>query len=106
MTIYDGWESLDLIHSTGTNPDSEHSVIVYASMKRKAQNRYEQGILISQVITKEELADFSEEELFPIKEIVYTDKEACGGYGMVKVVLKTGVEKCIDFDGMEGKLML
>lgn len=106
MTIYDGWESLDLIHSTGTNPDSEHSIIVYASMKRKAQNRYEQGILISQVITKEELSDFSEEELFPIKEIAYTDKEACGGYGMVKVVLKTGVEKCIDFDGMEGKLIL
>lgn len=106
MTIYDGWESLDVVHSTGTNPDSEHSIIVFASMKRAAQNRYEQGILISQVITKEELADFSEEELFPIKEIVYTDKEACGGYGPVKVVLKTGEEKCVDFEGMEGKMML
>ena len=52
------------------------------------------------------LADFSEEELFPIKEIVYTDKEACGGYGPVKVVLKTGEEKCVDFEGMEGKMML
>ncbi len=58
------------------------------------------------MITKEELADFSEEELFPIKEIVYTDKEACGGYGPVKVTLKTGEEKRIDFDKIEGKLML
>ncbi len=106
MTIYDGWDLLDVVHSTGTNPDSEQSIIVFASMKRASQNRYEQGILISQVITKEELTDFSEEELFPVKEIVYTDKEACGGYGPVNVALKTGEEKRIDFDKMEGKLML
>ncbi len=106
MTIYDGWESLDVIHSAGTNPDSEKSVVVYASAKRTSHNHYEKSILISQVITKEELADFSEEELFPIEEIVYTDKEKCGGYGAVTVRMKNGEEKTIDFEGIEGKLML
>lgn len=106
MTIYDGWESLDVIHSTGTNPDSEKSVVVYASAKRMSHNHYEKSILISQVITKEELADFSEEELFPIKEIVYTDMEKCGGYGAVTVRMKNGGEKTVDFEGIEGKLML
>ena len=106
MTIYDGWESLDVVHSKGTNPDSEKSVVVYASTKRMSHNHYEKSILISQVITKEELADFSEEELFPIKEIVYTDKEKCGGYGAVTVRMKNGEEKTVDFEGIEGKLML
>ena len=98
--------SLDVIHSTGTNPDSEKSVVVYALAKRTSNNHYERSILISQVITKEELTDFLEKELFPIKEIVYTDKEACGGYGAVTVRMKNGGEKTVDFEKIEGKLML
>ena len=31
MTVYDGWESLDVLTSEGTNPDSERSLILYAS---------------------------------------------------------------------------
>ena len=81
-------------------------MVVYASEKRASHNHYERSILISQVITKEKLADFSEEELFPIKEIVYTDKEKCGGYGVVIVRMKNGEEKTVDFEGIEGKLML
>ena len=80
-------------------------MVVYASEKRASHNHYERSILISQVITKEKLADFSEEELFPIKEIVYTDKEACG-YGAVIVRMKNGGEKTVDFEKIEGKLML
>lgn len=52
MTIYDGWDSLKTVNSTGTNPDSECSVIVYAETTRCEHNRYEQAVLISQVITK------------------------------------------------------
>ncbi|MCM1261440.1 MAG: DUF2264 domain-containing protein [Butyrivibrio sp.] len=104
MTIYDGWEELNVVRSAGTNPDSERSVIVYASMKREKQNHYEQSVLISQVITKEELTDFTEEELFPIEKIVYTDKENCGGYGAVQIMLKNGAVKKVDFDEMEGGL--
>ena len=52
------------------------------------------------------LSDFTEEELFPIKEIVYTDAENCGGYGPVVLRMKDGSERTIDFDGIEGKMSL
>ena len=53
MTIYDGWDDIAYVESCGTNPDSEHSIIVYAKLARNNQNHYESSILISQVITKE-----------------------------------------------------
>lgn len=106
MTIYDGWDDIDYIESTGTNPDSEKSIIVYSKLSRKKQYGYEPYILISQVITKESHEQFSEDEIFPIESIGYTDPEHCGGYGPVSVKLKNGDIKHIDFDSIEGKLML
>ncbi len=106
MTIYDGWESIDIIRSTGTNPDSEKSVVVYAKTARSKQYGNDRHMLISQVITKEEHADFSEEELFPIKEILYTDKDKNGAYGPVSIVLKNGNKKVIDFNKLEGCLQI
>lgn len=35
MTVYDGWERLDIRHSQGTNPDSERSIIVYGATARR-----------------------------------------------------------------------
>lgn len=94
----------NLINSTGTNPDSEKSIIVYAKTTKKKQYGYEPYVMISQVITKENLEDFTEDELFPIKAIVYTDKEKCGGYGPIMVELLDGSQKTIVFEGMEGNL--
>ncbi|MCI8900068.1 MAG: DUF2264 domain-containing protein [Lachnospiraceae bacterium] len=106
MTIYDGWDSLKTVNSTGTNPDSECSVIVYAETTRCEHNRYEQAVLISQVITKEELSDFADDELFPIQKITYTDPQSRGGYGPVTIKHRDGTVKTIDFDAIEGQLML
>ncbi|MDE5747256.1 MAG: hypothetical protein K2I21_06735, partial [Acetatifactor sp.] len=63
-------------------------------------------ILISQVITKESLEDFTEEELFPIARVSYTDPEGCGGYGPVEVLLWDGSCRQVMFEGIEGKMML
>lgn len=106
MTIYDGWDTLELLHSAHTNPDSEKSVVVYAKTARHKQYGYEPFILISQVITRETLEDFTEDELFPIADITYTDKEKRGGYGPVTILLKDGTRKTVAFEGMEGKLLL
>lgn len=46
MTIYDGWDDIAYVESCGTNPDSEHSIVVYAKLERKNQNHYEPSILI------------------------------------------------------------
>ena len=106
MTIYDGWKELKMLHSAGTNPDSEKSIVLYASTDRQKQYGYEPYVLISQVITKESHEAFTEEELFPVKRVLYTDPEGCGGYGPVVIELKDGSRKEIVFEGMEGKLML
>lgn len=106
MTIYDGWDEIFCMHSTGTNPDSEKSYVVYASLSRKKQYGYEPYVLISQVITRESWEDFTEEELFPIGEVRYTDPQGCGGYGPVVIVLKDGTEKTVEFEGIEGNLQL
>jgi hypothetical protein len=106
MTIYDGWDEIDLIKSQGTNPDSENSIVIYATTKRKNHNHYEKMVLISQVITKESHKDFNEDELFPIERVLYTDDQNCGGYGSIEIILKTGKSKLINFEQIEGKLML
>lgn len=106
MTIYDGWDEIDMVESRGTNPDSEKSIVLFAKTKRHKNYGYEPFILISQTITKESAENFTDDEIFPIKEIVYTDKEKCGGYGPVHIKLKNGTERLVDFEKMEGSLML
>jgi len=107
MTIYDGWKELHLLHRQGMNPDSEKSIVIYASMEREKQyGGFEPYVLISQVITKESHEDFGEEELFPIEAVQYTDPEGCGSYGPVTVKMKDGSEKIVEFEGIEGRLTL
>ncbi len=107
MTVYDGWEAIDYVRSLGTNPDSEKSIILYAHTEsRKQYGAYEPYVLISQVITKESLVDFLEDELFPIAKIIYEDRASSGAYGNVTIELKAGNTKTINFEGMESMLVL
>ena len=106
FTVMDGWSDIEIVKSKGTNPDSENSIVVYAETRREKQYGYEPYFLISQVITKESLEDFEEDEIFPVKEIRYTDPQRCGGYGPVTISLKNGDEKQIDFYGIESRLEL
>ena len=106
MTVYDGWDGLDIVKGVNTNPDSEKSLTVYAVTRRTEKYGYENCILISQVITKESHDDFTEDELFPIEKVQYGDPEEKGGYGPVRIILKWGEEKTVDFDGIEGEMRL
>lgn len=106
MTIYDGWDEISFLRSEKTNPDSPNSIVVYGKLTRKKHYGYEPYVLISQVITKESLEDFTEEEIFPIASISYTDPEQCGGYGPVTIAMKDGSQKVVDFEGMEGRMAL
>ncbi len=106
FTIMDGWSDIKLIKSKNTNPDSEKSIVLYAETTRQKQYGYEPSILISQVITKESLEDFAEDDIFPIEKITYTDEQKCGGFGPVTIRLKDGTEKIVDYYGIEGNLQL
>ncbi len=106
MTIYDGWDDIDIIKTTGTNPDSLNSIIVYGRTKRETEYKYAPYILISQVITKESLEDFSDEEIFPVDNILYEDKQNSGSYGGIKIALKNKTVKTINYDMIEGNLQM
>ena len=107
MTIYDGWQDLKLVHSVGTNPDSENSIVVYAeSSFNKQYGGHEPYVMISQVLTKESTEDFSDEELFPIQSVQYEDMTGNGVYGNTIVALKNGTVKKINFEEMEARLTL
>ncbi|MBE5829705.1 MAG: DUF2264 domain-containing protein [Butyrivibrio sp.] len=106
FTIFAGWTDIKRIDSTGTNPDSEKSIILYAETERNKQYGYDPYFLISQTITKESHKDFTEDELFPISKIEYTDPQNCGGYGPVTIHMKNGETREIDFYGIEAKLSL
>lgn len=106
MTLFAGWDEIELLHSHGTNPDSEESVVIYGKLTMQKQYGYDPCVLISQVITKESLEDFTEEELFPIQSITFTDPQQYGGYGPVQIELLDGTKKVIDYEGIEGKLQL
>ena len=106
MTVYGAWTDLQVISSKDTNPDSENSMVIAASLKREKIFGYEPYIMISQVITQESLEDFKEDEIFSIEKITYTDKENCGGYGPVTLSMKDGREMTVDYLGIEGNLQI
>ncbi len=107
MTIYDGWDDISYVCSTGTNPDSEKSIVVYTSNSIKKQyGAYEPYVMISQVITKESLEDFTMDELFPIAMVEYEDGTKTGAYGNTTITLKDGSVKIINFEGIEAQLKL
>ena len=106
FTVMDGWSDIKIINSEGTNPDSPKSIVLYAETTREKQYGYEPYFLFSQTITKESHQDFSEDEIFPVKELIYTDPQRCGGYGPVTIILKDGARRVVDFDRIESKLSL
>ena len=106
FTVYEGFSDIMIYESENTNPDSKKSLIPYAVMREDRHNRYEQQILVSQVITRESHSDFAKDSIFPIKDIIYTDPERMGGYGQVKIILKNKKEFIVDFNETEGKMSL
>lgn len=107
MTVYKGWNELNLISSRGTNPDSEKSKIIYAKTEKNTPyHGKESYVLISQIITKESHEDFTKDELFPIEHIKYSDKFETGLCGDIVITLKNGTIKTINFDEVDGKISL
>lgn len=106
MTVYGMWEGIHLVRSTDTNADAKGSIVIGATFRREELYGYGPAILVSQVITRESFADFTEKEIFPIRNIIYADPQGCGGYGPVQAELKDGRKISIDYGEMEGNLQV
>ena len=62
--------------------------------------------MITAVLTKKDQSDWSDEELFPVLDIAYTDSQKCGGYGPITLTMRDGRVMTVDYEGLEGKLTI
>lgn len=106
MTVFAAWEEVELIESRGTNADTEKNFVICASLKREKLYGYEPFVMVSQVITRESFKDFTENEIFSIRGISYTDPQNCGGYGPVILEMKDGRNVAIDYVEAEGNMYI
>ncbi len=106
FTIFGGWDSLEILKSTGTNPDSEHSLVIYARTKRVKEYGYENYLLLSQTLTRESHEDFSDDELFPLRSVLSEDEKNYGAFGKIILKFFDGLEKTLDFSPNEARLLL
>ncbi len=112
FTVYTGFESPEILKSRGTNPDSECSLIPYASgALRKQYGGFENTVFISQTVTRDDETPFREDELFPILEILTENDLICGRNPLllqtaqqIRIRLKSGAEKVIDYSLAEARL--
>lgn len=107
MTIYDGFSGIEILKSEGTNPDSKDSIVVYGIADiEKEYGGYRPYVMISQVITKESLEDFCEDDIFPIEKVEYADEHRVGAYGDVTVTLKDGTKRVVNYEEIEANFTL
>lgn len=107
FTVFAGFSEIGCLKSRGTNPDSEQSLVPFAwGTLRRQYDGCEPYVFVSQTLTKESHEDFSEDEIFSVEKIAYTDAAGCGTYGPVVLYMRDGSEKRIDYNGMEGRLSI
>lgn len=106
FTICGGWDEIDIIKSSGTNPDSDNSIVVYATARRVKEYGYENYLLLSQTLTRESHEDFTCDELFPLLKSESDDDKNYSAFGAVKLYMRNGSVKKLDFSLMETKCLL
>lgn len=106
FAAYGGWDGTDVRMRCGVSPVSEESRLIYGFTSREKYYEYRPYVMISVILTRKDQTGWSDEELFPIEEIRYTDRECCGGYGPVVLQMKDGRCMTVDYEGMEGRLTI
>ncbi len=106
MVIYTGFDLLAVKENFSKNPVTDESILIYAESKRDNYYEYRDYVLITAILHKRDNTFWSDEELFPIEQITFKDKEKCGGYGKITVKHSNGIETIIDYEGIEGNLKI
>ncbi|MFT4107521.1 MAG: DUF2264 domain-containing protein [Lacrimispora sp.] len=106
FVTYTAWEEIGVKERTGVNPDADISLLAYGSLRREKTYGYEPYVMICAVLSKSDGSPWTDEELFPIETIEFTDKEQYGGYGPVTLAMKDGRTMTVDYEGLEGRLMV
>lgn len=106
LVAYTAWESVEIKERRGVNPAAENSILAYGKLRREKMYGYEPYVMISAVLSRTDDREWAEDELFPIRTITFTDEEQCGGYGPVTLLMKDGRTAAVDYEGLEGHLMI
>ena len=106
LVAYTAWESVEIKERRGVNPAAENSMLAYGKLRREKMYGYEPYVMISAVLSRTDDREWAEDELFPIRTITFTDEEQCGGYGPVTLLMKDGRTVAVDYEGLEGHLMI
>lgn len=106
MVSYRGGDSLEYVSHKDLNPESQNSTLLYLKQQRSRYYEYKDYYVITALLHKEKNSPFTKEELSPVKKIQFSDPQQQGGYGPVTLLLTDGREITVDFEGMEGKLLL
>ncbi|MCR5822831.1 MAG: DUF2264 domain-containing protein [Lachnospiraceae bacterium] len=106
MTCFYGFDEMGSVTSGGTNPDRGDSVIVYgAGHRNKLYSAKEGHMMVSQVITRADGGEFTEEDIFPLKEMTYESAED-EALEIPTLIFRDGRKVRISFEGIESKLRL
>ena len=106
LVAYTAWESVEIKERRGVNPAAENSMLAYGKLRREKMYGYEPYVMISAVLSRTDDREWAEDELFPIRTITFTDEEQCGGYGPVTLLMKDGRTAAVNYEGLEGHLMI
>lgn len=104
FVLYDGWDEIHVVKRNGVSPMADKSQMLCAASRRNQYYEYRPYMMISAVLTKKDGGEWTDEALFPIAKIRYTDPEGCGGYGPVFLEMKDGRMVTVDYEALEGRL--
>lgn len=99
MTMYKGFEDIVVEKHKNINPEHEEIALIKVFGKRIIDyENPEKNYLITQVLTKNDNTGFTEEEIFLVNSISFT--------GISKVNIKTTTTHTVDFNRINGGMML
>ena len=104
MVAYNGWDYMDVVTNTKRNPVTDQSTLIYANTKEDKLYAQKDYILITAMLHKTDDTPWTDQELYPVKEIVFDHKDLGGNFGKIKIILKNGKTYEVDFKGQEGRL--
>lgn len=106
MVTYRGWHHMDVVTNTKTNPVTDESTLIYANTKEEKLYGQSNYILITAMLHKTDDSDWTDDALYPVKDIIFENEKSGGNQGTITIILKNGKTYTVDFKGQEGRLSI
>jgi hypothetical protein len=102
LVSYNGWESLRSFNHKGRNAEADESTVIYAYRKSKWKNP-PMELLITVMLHEMDETEWTDEELFPVKNLEIIDIMPSGSSLGARIELIGGEKYEIDFNEIDGQ---